>query len=315
MPETTAPTGTYTFQSVLVDSSVDYTIDQSSYTNMVTSTTGTITTASVTPTSTVAYGLTTYTFSFVIPHAIVQNGKIVVTFPTDVTMPSPAAAANSCAAISGIDSSLICFATSSVITISSGYSSSARAAGSTVSFSVGNIRSPVSLQTSSSFAIKTQSVDDYDIDIITSGITVTMASVTDVTSVEILPESLVNGATTNLEVKIVPSSPLKNGDILRMTFPSQLTAPTGTISCVGYNALATSLSCAKISTTPEIIQITMSFPSLSQVSANELLKFTIQQIKNPTTTEPSDTFGFLFTNSNGFNVNTYSGTTSKFEYI
>lgn len=78
---------------------------------------------------------------------------------------------------------------------------------------------------------------------------------------------------------------------------------------MGVTALTSLLSCSKISTSPEIIQVTMSFSGTTSVSANELLKFTINGITNPTTTEPSDSFGFHFTNSNRFDINTYSGTT------
>lgn len=107
MPGTTAPTGTYTYESVLVDSSIDYVIDKSSYTNLLTATEGTITTASVTPTSSVAYAQTTYTFSFVAVHEIVQDAKIEVLFPSEITLPTPATSANSCTSITGISSSLI----------------------------------------------------------------------------------------------------------------------------------------------------------------------------------------------------------------
>jgi hypothetical protein len=69
------------------------------------------------------------------------------------------------------------------------------------------------------------------------------------------------------------------------------------------------LSCSKVSTTPEIIQVVLNFASTTSVDANELLKFNINQIQNPPTTQPTDTFGFLFMNANGFNINTYSGIT------
>lgn len=73
-------------------------------------------------------------------------------------------------------------------------------------------------------------------------------------------------------------------------------------------ALSASLSCTKVSSTPEIIQVVLNFLSTS-VAANELLRFNINQIQNPPTTQPTDTFGFLFSNTNGFTINTYSGIT------
>lgn len=230
MPGTTAPTSTYIFESAFVSGGVDYIIDQSSYSNMLTATFGTIASATVTPTSSVANALTTYIFAFDVTHIIVRDAKIVINFPSEIILPSPATSANSCTAISGIDATLICTATSNSLTVNGGYSSASRPAGTRVSFSITQVRNPVSLQPTSSFSIRTRTQDDYDIDVVTSGVLVTMAAVNSLTSVEITPESLVNGATTTLEIKIVASSPLKNGDLLRVTFPTQVKTPTGSIT-------------------------------------------------------------------------------------
>lgn len=95
MPGTTAPTSTYIFESALVSGGIDYIIDQSSYTNMLTATFGTIASAIVTPTSSVANTLTTYTFAFDVTHTIVRDAKIVINFPSDIILPAPATSANS----------------------------------------------------------------------------------------------------------------------------------------------------------------------------------------------------------------------------
>jgi hypothetical protein len=230
MPATTAPTGTYTFQSVLVDNSIDYLIDQLSATDLITATVGTITVASVTPASFLAYELTTYTISFQNTHDIVQNGQLQIIFASEITIPTPAVSANTCTAISGIDSGITCNANSTTLTINSGFQTAALALGSTVAFSVGNIRNPVSLEQTSSFTIKTLTDDDFNIDQVTSGVTLTMTSVNDINTIEITPESLVNGATTTIEFNIVASSPLQNGDLLLITYPTQVSAPSTTIT-------------------------------------------------------------------------------------
>ena len=230
MPGTTAPTGTFTYETVLVSSSIDYVIDKSTYTNMITGTAGAITTASATPSSFVANALTTYTFSFQAEHEIVKDAKIIIVFPAAIILPTPATSANSCTAISGISRTLICTATSSTLTIISGYASTSQPAGSTVSFSITQVRNPVSMEPTSSFTISILTGDDYDIDKTSSGVTVTMTSVNEISSVAISPNSLVNAATTNLEISITASSTLKNGDLLRVTFPTQIMAPSGTIT-------------------------------------------------------------------------------------
>jgi hypothetical protein len=98
-----------------------------------------------------------------------------------------------------------------------------------VQFSIGQIRNPVSLEQSGSFTIKTLTDDDYVIDIITSGVTITMTSVNALSSISITSKSLINGATTDMLFNIVSPSPLKNGDLLLITFPTEVSAPSGTI--------------------------------------------------------------------------------------
>lgn len=72
-------------------------------------------------------------------------------------------------------------------------------------------------------------------------------------------------------------------------------------------ALASSLVCTRTSTSPTIIQLTFNFGSVTNVQANELLSFTIADCVNPSTTESSSAFGLSITNTNGFGINTYSG--------
>ena len=214
-PPSTAPTSSYSFESVLVSSSVDYTIDKSSYSNMVTATTGAIVSATVTPSTLVAYTKATYTITFVNTHTILQGGYIVVTFPTEVPINSPAATANSFASVSNIASSSLCSATSTTLTITAGYTSSSLSAGSTVSFSVGQIDNPIyANHPTSTFQISTFSSTGYNIDTISSGVTVTMTSVNNFNSISIAPDSLINGATTNLEITMAASSPIKDGDVI-----------------------------------------------------------------------------------------------------
>ena len=104
MPSTTASTGSYIFQSVLVNSTIDYVIDKTTYTNLITASAGTLNTVTITPTSTVANNVTTYTIEFVNTHEIIQNGQILVQFPSEVTMSNPTQSANQCTNVQNVDS-------------------------------------------------------------------------------------------------------------------------------------------------------------------------------------------------------------------
>lgn len=59
-----------------------------------------------------------------------------------------------------------------------------------------------------------------------------------------------------------------------------------------------------------MIAITLSFNTTTSVSAGELLKFSISNNTNPTTTQASSAFDFQIVNANNYDVNTYSGTLS-----
>ena len=305
MPPTTAPTSTFTYESVLVDSGIDYVIDKSSYTDLISSTAGEINFAAVTPASTLANDLTTYTFNFTNKNDIVQDGKIQVDFPPEIILPSPSTTANSCRAISGVGTSLVCEATTSSLTINSGFSTGALPRNSLVVFEIDNVRNPVSLEQSSSFTIRTLSDDNFDIDSKSTAITVTMLTNNNITFIEVTPDSLINGALTTMIFNLTSSSPLQNGDYFYVVFPSEVQAPSLPITCSGVTALDNSLVCTKISTAPEVVQVELNFDSTTSVEANELLTFQMLGCTNPTTTEPSTTFLFFITNANNFTINNY----------
>jgi hypothetical protein len=306
MPATTAPTGIFSFESVFLDGDIDYVIDKSSFSNLITATTGAINSASVTPSTTNANDLATYTFSFVNTHEIVQDGKILIILPSQIVFPSPSKTANSCKAISGVSDSLICEATSSSMTINSGFSTGPLVSGSTISFSIDNVRSPPSIAETESFTIKTLSDDNFDIDSIDEGVTVTMVTFNNITFIEITSESLINGAATNLNFKLVSPSPLQNGDLLYITFPTQVATPSAPIICAGTTILV-DIACTLESSGPDLIKVELDFGKASSIEANELLEFNIDGCKNPPTTEPSDQFSFEITDSANFTINSWAG--------
>ena len=186
---------------------------------------------------------------------------------------------------------------------------------------MGSVTNPVSLEPTSTFEIRTQTASEDDIDVVDSGVTVTMTDVNDVTSVELAPESLVNSADpSHIEFTVVASSSLVDGDVIQVTYPSEVEAPTEPITCVGNIALAADLTCTLSSTDPSIISLVLDFDTTTQVSAGEVLKFTINNNINPPSTEPTSNFDILIVNTNGYDINTFSDdltlvTTEAAEFI
>ena len=278
---------------------------------MLTASVGTLSSATAVPTSLVTYASTTYTFTIVPGNAIPVGGIIIITLPSEITIPNPTLSGNSCSArrnlnnqnstenlrnlaATGLENSFTCACTSSTIQVNNGFELSAFAAGGTISFDIQGIRNPVSLEPSSSFTMVTQTSTSYSIERLNSGITVTMTSTTSLQQVTISSTSLVNGASNNPTFAVNSPSDLSNGQKLTIVFPSQV-ALSSTVTCVGVTNLASSLTCSKSSQT---VEVTLSFTTGSTLSAGNTFSLSIQSITNPSSTKPTDNFGVSVRNTN-----------------
>ena len=280
-----------------------------------TSTVGTLTSATAVPTSFNAYTSTTYNFTIVPANAIPIGGVILITIPSEITISNPTFTANSCSstrrnlrnkdfmrelASTGLESTFYCNATPTTITVIDGFQSS-NFSGGTISFDIDGILNPRSLQTSSTFLVNTQTSDEFQINQLISGITVTMTSVSQFNLVSLSSTSLVNSASNNITFTINSPSILIDGDILSITFPSQVTLPSS-FTCVGVTNLASSLTCSLSGT---VLNITLNFSS-SNLTAGTSFIFTLQSITNPSSTRSTDTFSFSVSSSGGYLINDYS---------
>jgi len=62
---------------------------------LLTSTVGTLTSVTASPTSLVAYSTTSYTFTIIPARDIPSGGKLLITLPSEISIPNPTFAANS----------------------------------------------------------------------------------------------------------------------------------------------------------------------------------------------------------------------------
>lgn len=95
MPSSIKPPGAITITTKITISSVEYNVDTASATGIFVATVGSITSSLVAPTSMVTYTSTTYTITLQTQNKILQNGYLTVTFPTEITIPSPSTSASS----------------------------------------------------------------------------------------------------------------------------------------------------------------------------------------------------------------------------
>lgn len=92
------------------------------------------------------------------------------------------------------------------------------------------LTNPPTTNPSSSFTISTADSSTYLIETVSSGITVTMTSVSPLTSFTVVPLVLVNGAATSYKISVISTCPMSGSYILKATFPSECTVAT-TLTC------------------------------------------------------------------------------------
>ena len=320
MPGTTATPSSATFQTWYLVSSTWYNIDTGS-SSILKATIGTLTSVNVVPTSLVANALTKYTFNIVPAHTLPIGSIILITIPSDISIPNPTYTGNSCSysrrnlnslmssnyeklidlnfnrvlASTGLQNTFSCSATTTTIQVNNGFQTSAFSSGGTISFDIDGIQNPISLKPTSTFTVVTQLSSSVFIDQLLSGITVTMTSVSQLQSVSLSSTSLVNGASNSLSMSISSPTNLSAGFKLVVVFPSQITLPSS-IAWVGTLFLSTSLTWTKSSQT---VTVTLSFSSGSTLSSGATFTLRFDSITNPTSTQPTDNFSVTITDSSG----------------
>lgn len=208
----------------------------------------------VAPTSLVAYALTKYTFTIIPAHTLPIGSYILITIPSDISIPNPTYTGNSCSysrrnlgyqdsetdegivilessnnrilASTGLQNTFSCTATTTQIQVNNGFQNAAFSSGGTISFDIDGIKNPVSLKPTSTFTAVTRTSASYDIDQLLSGITVTMTSVSQLQSVSLSSSTLINGASNSLSMSVSSPTDLSAGFKLIVVFPSQVTLPS-----------------------------------------------------------------------------------------
>ena len=247
MPKSSAPTGVFRFETQVISQydCIAYTVDRMSDNNLLTATYGDLLSVSVTPEVTVAFTETKYTFELVPSHDILKNGKIIIQIPDENRILNPTVTRNEFEVISGL--SVDAYASvGDVITIHNGFPVDDFPAGSLVSFSLGHIMNPISLQQTSTFKIYTAQADGiYFLDGRTEGVTIQMETTRELTSVDVSPLSFLNSdPNTSISVTMVASSPINSGDQIHMTLPAELALTD--LACSGETALQVDLDCSLI---------------------------------------------------------------------
>jgi hypothetical protein len=91
-----------------------------------------------------------------------------------------------------------------------------------VTFSLLNVRTPRSFKTSQTFILSTMGSDGYVIDAGGKEIALTMNQMTPLSSIQIVPSSLVNGAIEPYKVSFITIVELRDLDVIQIRLPTEL---------------------------------------------------------------------------------------------
>lgn len=198
--------------------------------------------------------------------------------PSDISLVDTS---SSCTFTSGFEDSAGCECTSTSIKITRGFQNSNFAPG-TLKFSIGNIQNPISTKPTSSFNVRTQTSDGLDIDILDSGITLTVTTPHSFTAISVSSSSLVVGAMSDYTFSITPYNPITSGGFITITPPSDITF---TIALCEYSStVITAVSCSIIGAS---IRVSL---TISTATLTSSFSIRLRSITNPASTKQTGSF-------------------------
>lgn len=138
--------------------------------------------ASVTPQSTTAYQSTLYTFSITPDHPMALNGYITITYPQQISIPDASFSQSQCKNFQGFPTTPTCVIDSKkrTLTVSNGFRIISTIPANQIStyvFSIPGIMNPLTLSTTDTFTMQTLTSAGSIMDVLTSGLTITMTQV------------------------------------------------------------------------------------------------------------------------------------------
>lgn len=244
-----------------------------------------------------AGAVTTYNFVFTIANSILQNGYLQVSFPKTVSVSSNSQLSD----IVGFYTapSITVDPIDGKITITNGFANASSPSNLTLKFSISNITNPRSFAPSNGFTFTTYDADGYIIDQTSSSLSVSMsiAAVLD-TRTSVVPDSLINSASTDYTFMIYPTIPILSTDFITVIFPSTIFFENQNIQCVTADPNIQKIDQCSAGGA-NAVSLGLSFSS-SPISSS--FSFKIKNVTNAFSTKPSGSFQIVVTDNGGFIV-------------
>ena len=140
------------------------------------------------------------------------------------------------------------------------------------------------------------------------GVTIQMIEAAELNTVQVSLASYENAKRTTYTLTLVPSVPIKQSNLIMITFPEQIELPDAAdLGCSSsFTSLIESLECwydesYEFSNT---VRVALALNSnISQINAMNRFQITLNNIRNPITTKTTDTFEVRVTDKNYVPIN------------
>ena len=252
------------------------------------------------------WDLSNYIITFNNKNPLPSNSSIIVTFPSEIGLEDPVTIAKTCMYSISLSNNLSgkCNLVGTNTIILQGFNNNILASNTTISLTFLNLRNPRTVQVTGNFFILTITGLQENVDKSYNPLTVLCKVISKMTSVSIVPLSLINGRYTSYSINIIPKNKLVSNDILKVGVPIQVGLSQNTnITVINNLSFSPTFTINNINTNYQIISIILKFPL--GFLLDQMFSFSIDNVKNPTSTKQTDSFTFNITDSNEFYIEKY----------
>lgn len=247
---------------------------------------------------------TSILFDITVKNPIPDNGNLAIQFPDEIQLESPL----SCTAMSHSFTISTCTITSDNTVLFT--SLSAINSNDQITVTISPITTPRSFKPTSSFLIYSLTNDNYKLDKNYGELILANTINKEISTLEITPVSYVTMENTRYKFEFISTNILYHGDIITITFPSSCSFDSDKyeITVNGEGNLSYSQVINSITSTDEglMLEVKLQFKDetyKTQIGENIVLR--VNNIINPSTTKPTETFAFDIKTSEGYAIEEY----------
>jgi hypothetical protein len=257
----------------------------------------------ITPASLVNYEITNYVISFETDNSLPSDSRVNISFPSGFL--DNVESQNCSIMINTTNSKTTCTINESSVTINLA-NTTQLTRGTMISIDIPHIRNNRSLKPSDPVGVLTLTSDGYNIDKTKEGLVVTNTAIANISKVTISPNSLMTGDITTYIFSIQLATVLYNNDTIKLTIPSQIgISVSNNVSVIGRQGLIDTLLPNTISNSQGVSTISITATLATSITSTSNFEFEIQNLKNPISLKPTDSFTLGVLTSDLYDIEKY----------